>query len=276
MPSAVLGPTLGVSINRRKTLRSSSVAKPKRSRMSSRTCVCTCNVTREGSGAPGPERVGVPRGTWTSYPTPPTSTVHVVSSCATTVPTSRPIKRHRSTGVEDSRASAIPPWCEEPARDSATWVRVLTLFWVLAAIGCGGSSSETPPPLEPDPQRLAESKDEAEGRSKPEAPPEEVAPAATPGAPAGGSPPVEDGAEFGIDNAAAPPPPGFVAPPAAPEAVPPVEAPAGASPPPAPPPVAPASPPATDGASPRAPTWGAPPSNPPVRAGKPKKAPPPP
>jgi hypothetical protein len=189
----------------------------------------------------------------------------VMSSCATTVPTSRPIKRHPSTGVEDSRASAIPSWCEEPARDSATWVRVPTLFWVLAALGCGGSSSETPPPLEPDPQRLAASKEEAEGRrAKPEAP-IEAAPAATPEAP-GGSPPVEDGAEFGIESPAAPPPPGFVAPAPVPEAAPPAEA--------APPSSVPTAPAAPSSAAPRAPTWGAPPSSPPVRAGKPKKAPP--
>jgi len=61
-------------------------------------------------------------------------------------------------------------------------------------LGCGGSSSETPPPLEPDPQRLLPPAQEP-GRE--EAPP--IAPAKGVGVEPGASEPgVEDGAEFGI------------------------------------------------------------------------------
>jgi hypothetical protein len=203
-----------------------------------------------------------------------------MSSCATTVPTSRPIKRgpiYLESGAQSKREFRL--WCDPHARDSATRVRVARLFLVLAAIGCGGSSSETPPPLEPDPRRLVRSQ-EADGPSL--SPPEgSVAAPAPPPAPppAPGSPPAaESGEEFGIESPAAPPPAGFVSPeepahvesPAAPDVAP-------VRPPTQPVPAAEPSlaPPATDAPA-RGATWGAPASSPPIRAGKPKKSAPPP
>jgi len=72
----------------------------------------------------------------------------------------------------------------------STWMLTLLL-----CSSCGGSSSETPPPLEPDPKRLT---------APAEAPPaEESAPAAIPPSPGSNSVNVEDGAEFGIEPAGA-------------------------------------------------------------------------
>jgi hypothetical protein len=68
------------------------------------------------------------------------------------------------------------------------------MLMLLLCGSCGGSSSETPPPLEPDPKRL---------RAPAEAPaadqPSVAAPAAA--APTSGASPdnVEEGAEFGIE-----------------------------------------------------------------------------
>jgi hypothetical protein len=72
-------------------------------------------------------------------------------------------------------------------------------------LGCGGSSSETPPPLEPDPKRLLPTVEEP-GKEGPAPAAPGAAPAAGPaaggGAAAAPSGPgvVEDGAEFGIES----------------------------------------------------------------------------
>jgi hypothetical protein len=73
------------------------------------------------------------------------------------------------------------------------------MLTLLLCASCGGSSSETPPPLEPDPKRLATPAEApaAEG-------PATVAPGATTPAPGASTGNVEDGAEFGIEPAAAP------------------------------------------------------------------------
>jgi hypothetical protein len=66
------------------------------------------------------------------------------------------------------------------------------MLTLLLCGSCGGSSSETPPPLEPDPKRLAAEAPAAEE-------PVPAAPAATTPAPGAGTGNVEDGAEFGIE-----------------------------------------------------------------------------
>src|SRR6476620_1510343 len=69
------------------------------------------------------------------------------------------------------------------------------MLTLLLCSSCGGSSSETPPPLEPDPKRL-------EAPAEPPAA-EELIPAPAATTPAPGSSPgnVEDSAEFGIEPA---------------------------------------------------------------------------
>jgi hypothetical protein len=64
------------------------------------------------------------------------------------------------------------------------------MLTLLLCAGCGGSSSETPPPLEPDPRRLVAPAPTTE---------EELAPVPPATSPVPGSGDVEDGAEFGIE-----------------------------------------------------------------------------
>jgi hypothetical protein len=79
----------------------------------------------------------------------------------------------------------------------------LTLGLQLLLVGCGGSSSETPPPLEPDPTsfeytgpRIPSAADDAVSSTPAAAEPDELAPK-TSGAPASGT--------WGSGKAAAPP-----------------------------------------------------------------------
>ncbi|MEO8178021.1 MAG: hypothetical protein ABI895_04220 [Deltaproteobacteria bacterium] len=84
------------------------------------------------------------------------------------------------------------------------WLSVLVV-----CTSCGGSSSETPPPLEPDPQRLLPPVEEPVR----EEPPAVTPPAGSPAPPALSEPGAEDGAEFGIESAPPRPPAAGAAPP---------------------------------------------------------------
>jgi hypothetical protein len=70
-------------------------------------------------------------------------------------------------------------------------------------LGCGGSSSETPPPLEPDPKRLLPPAEAPASEEPAPATPAAAPPAANGAAGVPSESVVEDGAEFGIESPAA-------------------------------------------------------------------------